>query len=77
MTAALDLKARSDDVGVFEYACHEDNYGMATCSPRRATSSERPASPLGERPPAMRLYLNSNSDSNGDSSSGRFIPSSK
>lgn len=27
-TAALDLKARPDDSGVFEYACHEGNYGM-------------------------------------------------
>ena len=28
-TAALDLKARPDDAGVFEYACHEGNYGMS------------------------------------------------
>ncbi|HEV8393981.1 MAG TPA: hypothetical protein VGQ37_06885 [Vicinamibacterales bacterium] len=28
-TAALDLRARPDDAGVFEYACHEGNYGMA------------------------------------------------
>jgi hypothetical protein len=28
-TAALDLKARPDEAGVFEYACHEGNYGMA------------------------------------------------
>ena len=27
-TAALDLKARPDDLGVFEYACHEGNHGM-------------------------------------------------
>jgi hypothetical protein len=27
-TAALDLKARPSDSGVFEYACHEGNYGM-------------------------------------------------
>jgi len=27
-TAALDLRARSDAAGVFEYACHEGNYGM-------------------------------------------------
>ena len=27
-TAALDLKARPDGGGVFEYACHEGNYGM-------------------------------------------------
>jgi hypothetical protein len=27
-TAALDLKARPEDSGVYEYACHEGNYGM-------------------------------------------------
>ena len=27
-TAALELKARPADSGVFEYACHEGNYGM-------------------------------------------------
>ena len=27
-TAALDLKARPDDGGVHEYACHEGNHGM-------------------------------------------------
>lgn len=27
-TAALDLKSRPADAGVFEYACHEGNYGM-------------------------------------------------
>jgi hypothetical protein len=27
-TAALSLKARADDAGVFEYACHEGNHGM-------------------------------------------------
>src|SRR5262245_31208182 len=27
-TAALDLKARPNDAGVFEYACHEGNHGM-------------------------------------------------
>ena len=27
-TAALELKARPDDGGVFEYACHEGNHGM-------------------------------------------------
>ena len=26
-TAALDLKARPDDLGVFEYACYAGNYG--------------------------------------------------
>lgn len=27
-TVALDLKARPDDAGIFEYACHEGNHGM-------------------------------------------------
>jgi len=27
-TAALDLKSRPDAAGVFEYACHEGNYGL-------------------------------------------------
>ncbi len=27
-TAALDLKGRPDGAGVYEYACHEGNYGM-------------------------------------------------
>ena len=27
-TAALDLKARPAAAGVFEYACHEGNYGL-------------------------------------------------
>jgi hypothetical protein len=28
-TAALDMKVRPDDAGVFEYACHEGNHGMS------------------------------------------------
>jgi len=27
-TVAMDMTARPDDAGVFEYACHEGNYGM-------------------------------------------------
>jgi len=27
-TAAVDLKARPADAGVFEYACHEGNFGL-------------------------------------------------
>ena len=27
--AALDLKSRPDNAGVFEYACHEGNHGMS------------------------------------------------
>jgi hypothetical protein len=28
-TAAVDLKKRPDNAGVFEYACHEGNHGMS------------------------------------------------
>jgi hypothetical protein len=28
-TAAVDLKARPSDAGVYEYACHEGNFGMS------------------------------------------------
>jgi hypothetical protein len=28
-TAALDMKKRPDNAGVFEYACHEGNHGMS------------------------------------------------
>ena len=28
-TAALDMKSRPDDAGVFEYACHEGHYGLS------------------------------------------------
>jgi len=28
-TAALDMKRRPDEAGVFEYACHEGNYGLS------------------------------------------------
>ena len=52
-TAALDLKARPADSGVFEYACHEGNYGMfnmlsASRHLERTTSegeSRRPSPP--------------------------------
>jgi hypothetical protein len=27
-TAALDMKSRPDNAGVFEYACHEGNHGL-------------------------------------------------
>jgi hypothetical protein len=27
-TAAVDMKARPEDAGVYEYACHEGNFGM-------------------------------------------------
>jgi hypothetical protein len=47
-TAALDLKARRDDAGVFEYACHEGNYGMrymlaASRLQDRSAASDAPA----------------------------------
>jgi len=28
-TAALDVRSRPDNAGVFEYACHEGNHGMS------------------------------------------------
>jgi hypothetical protein len=28
-TAAIDMKSRPDNAGVFEYACHEGNHGMS------------------------------------------------
>ena len=51
-TAALDLRARPADAGVYEYACHEANRGMAyMLSAARyleRTGEARPASP-GQR----------------------------
>lgn len=51
-TAALDLKARPADAGVYEYACHEENRGMAymlsTARHLERTADASPASP-GQR----------------------------
>jgi len=47
-TAALDLKARPDDAGVFEYACHEGNYGMRNML-STARYLERQATSTGAR----------------------------
>jgi hypothetical protein len=49
-TAALDLKARPAGSGVFEYACHEGNYGMpymlsASRSLERTAGEERSSRP--------------------------------
>ena len=44
-TAALDLKARPDDAGVFEYACHEGNLGL-----RNMLSTARYLERAGEAP---------------------------
>ena len=49
-TAALDLKARPDAAGVFEYACHEGNYGMrymlsAARHLERTAESGKPSAP--------------------------------
>jgi hypothetical protein len=42
-TSALDLKARPDDAGVFEYACHEGNHGMRyMLSASRASERAKP-----------------------------------
>jgi hypothetical protein len=50
-TAALDLKARPDDAGVFEYACHEGNYGMEHML-STARKLERDAAEGGSRQPS-------------------------
>lgn len=47
-TAALDMKARPDDLGVFEYACHEGNHGMANML-AVARDGERKAAGPGQR----------------------------
>jgi hypothetical protein len=49
-TAALDMKARPDDLGVFEYACHEGNHGMANML-AAARDGERKAAAAGARQP--------------------------
>src|SRR5215470_12504525 len=41
-TAALDMKKRPDNAGVFEYACHEGNHGMSNML-SAARSMERKA----------------------------------
>ena len=46
-TAALDLKARPDTAGVFEYACHEGNYGMTNML-ATARALERKAGQAGK-----------------------------
>ena len=54
-TAALDLKGRPDDAGVFEYACDEGPFYEGTRGRRRVTrSSDRPRRrvPNGDDPPA-------------------------
>ncbi len=41
-TAALDLKSRPDDAGVFEYACHEGNYGLRNMLSTSRLYDEKP-----------------------------------
>ena len=43
-TAALDMKKRPDNAGVFEYACHEGNHGMSNML-SAARSMERATAP--------------------------------
>jgi hypothetical protein len=43
-TAALDMKKRPDNAGVFEYACHEGNHGMSNML-SAARTLERRAGP--------------------------------
>ena len=52
-TAALDLKVRPDNAGVFEYACHEGNYGMAnmlSMSRYLERTAGQPESPQPSKP---------------------------
>jgi hypothetical protein len=51
-TAALDLKARPTESGVFEYACHEGNYGMANML-SASRHLERPAGASESRRPSQ------------------------
>jgi hypothetical protein len=53
-TAALDLRARPEGAGVFEYACHEGNYGMfnmlsASRHLERTTGQGRSSQPSREQ----------------------------
>jgi hypothetical protein len=50
-TAALELKARPDDAGVFEYACHEGNHGMRYML-AASRLADQPSG--GQRPPAQK-----------------------
>jgi hypothetical protein len=52
-TAALDLKARPAGSGVFEYACHEGNYGMSNML-SAARSLERTAGEGRSNRPSQR-----------------------
>jgi hypothetical protein len=49
-TAALDLKARPDEAGVFEYACHEGNHGMRYMLAASRLADQTSGS--GQRPPS-------------------------
>jgi hypothetical protein len=51
-TAALDLKSRPDDAGVFEYACHEGNLGLRNML-STARYLERAASENAARGPSQ------------------------
>ena len=53
-TAAVDLKARRDDAGVYEYACHEGNHGMrymlaASRLTDKATDAAEPPRPPSQK----------------------------
>lgn len=50
-TAALDLTSRPDGAGVFEYACHEGNYGLADML-RVSRYLDRSHAPAGAAKPA-------------------------
>ena len=55
-TVALDLRARPDQAGVFEYACHEGNYGLRNMleASRLLDSREEQIVPRSGRGAAVR-----------------------
>jgi hypothetical protein len=53
-TAAVDLKARRDDAGVYEYACHEGNHGMRYMLAASRLADQAAAAAEPPRPPAQK-----------------------
>jgi hypothetical protein len=48
-TAALDLKSRPANAGVFEYACHESNYGVTNMLSAARDLEQRAGEAAGRR----------------------------
>jgi hypothetical protein len=53
-TAAVDLKARRDDAGVYEYACHEGNHGMRYMLAASRLADQAPDAAAPPRLPARK-----------------------